>query len=84
MVIEAFFRTATDARFAISALRRIGAEPSDPIPVRPNDGRPFRVDIDLETGSMAQRYSKPVLVNEVVGLVLKSNGITDQVDRVVQ
>lgn len=84
MVIEAFFRTATDARYAIRALNREGVEVAEPgaIPVPPNNGRPWRVDIDAKSGSLAERYSQPVLVNLVHGIVVKHNGITEQVDRV--
>lgn len=81
MVILAFFRTATDARYAISALRRAGAEPSDPKPVEANNGRPWEVSIDLETGSLSERYPSGVLVNQVVGIVLQHSGTTEQVDR---
>ena len=81
MVIEGFFRTAGDARFAISHLRAAGYDPSAPIPVAANNGRPWRVDVSLETGAMAERYSKPVLVNQAVGIITRSNGITEQVDR---
>lgn len=84
MVIEAFFRTATDARYAIRALNREGVEVvgPGPIPVPPNNGRPWRVDVQVETGAMAERYTKPVLLNLVTGIVTKHNGITEQVDRV--
>lgn len=85
MVIEGFFLTATDARYAIRDLRRAGQGKVDsmaPVPVQPNNGRPWRVDVDVDAGSMAERYSKPVLVNEVVGIIRRHNGITEQVDRV--
>lgn len=83
MVIEAFFRSAIDARYAIGALRRAGVEPSDPIPLdEPNNTRPWRVDITVGTGSLSERYPQSVLANEVYGIVRKHNGSTEQVSRV--
>lgn len=81
-MIEGFFRTATDARYAIRDLRNIGLEPSVPTPVPPNNGRPWRVDVEPGVGAPSERFPKATLTNQVVGIILRHNGITDQAARV--
>lgn len=84
MVIETFFRTATDARYAIRDFKRQGLSVKDdrPIPVAPNNGRPWRVDVTPEVG-LTERHAQAPLLVLVSRIATAHNGITEQVDRSV-
>ncbi len=80
MIIQGFFRTATDARYAIRDFKRLDLEPSVPTPVPPVSGRPWRVDVKIDPD--VERYPKATLVNQLVAIIMQHNGTSTQVDRV--
>ncbi len=81
MVIQGFFRTATDARYAIRDFKRLDLDPSVPTPVEPVNGRPWRVDVEPEAG-LSDRHPPASLVNQVVAIIDRHSGTSTQVDRV--
>ena len=80
MVIECFFRTATDARFALRDFKREGLEPGVVQPAPANNGRPWLIEVRPRVG-MTDRYAQPQLLALVQRIVGRHNGTTEQVDR---
>lgn len=78
-MIEAFFPNAMNARVAVREMQNAGLEPSNPIPCEPNNGRPWRVDVDPKQGSLGEQHPSAVLLNQVFGIVAKHDGITETV-----
>lgn len=76
--IGAYFYTAQDARMAINALKATWSTVGEPEPLeQPQNGRAWSVQIDVEPGSSSDRYSNPVLVDEVLTVVFQFGGITE-------
>jgi len=73
--IRAFFYTAQEARRAMNALRRTtdyGHRPSEP-----QNGRAWLLTIEVGVGSSSGRYPNAMLTDQVVSVIWKFHGITD-------
>ena len=75
-VIEAYFTTAQSARRAIHELHMLGVAVSEPQPVVPVNGRPWRLRIVADTGAMSERYPKATLLDKITSIVWKFDGTT--------
>lgn len=76
--IRAYFYTAQDSRRAMNALEAINATVGPPEPVQPpQNGRSWALEVTPTLGSLSPMYQDPVLLNQVVGIIKKFNGVTD-------
>ena len=76
--LVAYFHSSQDATRAMNALERLNAQVSAPEPVQPpQNGRSWRLVIEPVAGGLSGLYQDPTRVDQVVGIVLKFNGITN-------
>ena len=76
--IKAYFHTAQDARRAMNALERDNVKVETPEPVqRPQNGRAWLLRITPVLGGLSPNFGDPTMLNKVVAVVLKFNGITN-------
>ncbi len=76
--IRAFCYTAQGARRAMNALRRTTATVSGPEPLsEPQNGRAWPLTIEVGVGSSSGRYPNAMLTDQVVSVIWKFHGITD-------
>jgi hypothetical protein len=75
--IGAYFYTAQDARRALNALQAINAKVLGPQPIeQPVNGRTWMLQIE-PAGGYSGFYTDPARIDQVVGIILKWNGITN-------
>lgn len=80
MDIEAFFTSKAEAVAARNALGMRYAC-SQPEPVTPVDGRPWKVVVTTARSGLGVSNPDPLVVDRIVGIVLQFGGTTSQVDR---